>query len=236
MVSQLLFGEQCSITDSLRDHWIRIRCHYDQYEGWCQEHQLQRLETAPDNSPVLSKNWISKIELNSQSMVIPFGSSLNGITNGILSWGSTTIKYNDEFHIPSLQGFSSAALRDIASLFLNTAYLWGGKSIFGVDCSGFCQTVFKYFGVPLLRDAYQQATMGEPIGFLQEAKCGDLAFFDNEDGKITHVGILLSDKEIIHSSVKVRVDAIDAAGIINRDTKERTHRLRMIKRIIPESY
>ena len=90
--------------------------------------------------------------------------------------------------------------------------------------------VFKCLGVPLLRDAYQQATQGDGVGFLQEVKCGDLAFFDNDEGRITHVGILLNDREIIHSSSKVRIDRIDTQGIINTDTQERTHKLRLIKR------
>lgn len=104
--------------------------------------------------------------------------------------------------------------------------------MFGVDCSGFCQMVYRFCNVHLLRDAYQQATQGEVVGFLQEARCGDLAFFDNEEGRITHVGILLNDNEIIHSSVKVRIDSIDNMGIINRDTRQRTHKLRIIKRMI----
>jgi cell wall-associated NlpC family hydrolase len=83
----------------------------------------------------------------------------------------------------------------------------------------------------LHRDAYQQATQGEGIGFLQEANCGDLAFFDNEHGKITHVGILLDSSTIIHASGKVRIDSIDNVGIINSETGLRTHNLRVIKRM-----
>jgi cell wall-associated NlpC family hydrolase len=117
-----------------------------------------------------------------------------------------------------------------ATRFLNTPYLWGGRSVFGVDCSGFTQMVFRFFNIPLLRDAYLQASQGEVIGFLQEARCGDLAFFDNAEGRITHVGILLNAHEIIHSSGQVRIDKIDNAGIVNTDSGARTHQLRIIKR------
>ena len=133
---------------------------------------------------------------------------------------------------PKKNLYDAGLLKDIAMLFLNTAYLWGGRSIFGVDCSGFCQTVFRFIGIPLLRDAYQQASQGEAIGFLQEAKLGDLAFFDNEEGRITHVGMLLDQETIIHASGRVRIDTIDHQGIVNVDTGLCTHKLRIIKRML----
>ncbi|MEI9958410.1 MAG: NlpC/P60 family protein [Ferruginibacter sp.] len=108
--------------------------------------------------------------------------------------------------------------------------MWGGRSTFGIDCSGFAQTVYKFLNIPLLRDAKLQVTEGEVVGFLQEVNCGDLAFFDDEEGEIVHVGILLNEKEIIHSAGKVRIDKIDSQGILNVDTGLRTHQLRIIKR------
>jgi gamma-D-glutamyl-L-lysine dipeptidyl-peptidase len=90
--------------------------------------------------------------------------------------------------------------------------------------------VYKFLNIALLRDAGQQATQGEVVNFLQEARCGDLAFFDDEEGKIIHVGILLNNYQIIHASSRVRVDKIDNEGIINSDTGERAQRLRIIKR------
>lgn len=123
------------------------------------------------------------------------------------------------------------SLKKISYTFINTSYLWGGRSVFGIDCSGFTQVVFKCLSIPLLRDASQQATQGDEVGFLQEGKSGDLAFFDNHAGRITHVGILLNENTIIHASGKVRVDTIDSLGIVNTDTGQRTHKLRLIKRI-----
>jgi cell wall-associated NlpC family hydrolase len=85
-------------------------------------------------------------------------------------------------------------------------------------------------GIDLLRDASHQSTQGNSVDFLQQAQCGDLAFFDDADGQIYHVGILLDSQEIVHASGKVRKDTIDSAGIVNRDTGQRTHQLRIIKR------
>jgi cell wall-associated NlpC family hydrolase len=115
---------------------------------------------------------------------------------------------------------------------LNSTYLWGGRSVFGIDCSGFTQSVFKFLNVHLLRDAQQQATQGELVAFLQQAHCGDLAFFDDGEGHIIHVGILLNAHEIIHAAGKVRIDKIDNQGIIEADTGQRTQRLRIIKRYV----
>ena len=116
--------------------------------------------------------------------------------------------------------------------FLNTPYLWGGKTPFGIDCSGFTQLVYKICGHSLLRDAKDQATQGEVLSFIEESEPGDLAFFDNEEGNIVHVGIIMNDYNIIHAHGKVRIDTLDHSGIYNVDTKTHTHKLRVIKKII----
>jgi gamma-D-glutamyl-L-lysine dipeptidyl-peptidase len=230
MVSQLLFGEQCEILELGKDNWIKVKCTYDGYEGWCQELQVMKLTEIIPSSGVLVRDWFEKITYNGREMRIPYGSQLPGLVNGVARWGDASINFDGQLIDPVTKTFEPEAIMEVAQPFLNTSYLWGGKSVFGVDCSGFCQTVFKFFNIRLNRDAWQQAEQGEGIGFLQEVRCGDLAFFDNAEGRITHVGILLNDGEIMHSSVKVRIDPIDNMGIINADTKERTHRLRLIKR------
>ena len=123
-------------------------------------------------------------------------------------------------------------LIETALLYLNTPYLWGGKSPFGIDCSGFTQMVYKLNGYKLLRDASQQATQGEALSFIEESEPGDLAFFDNDEGKITHVGIIMKDNYIIHAHGKVRIDRLDHSGIFNYDVRNHTHKLRVIKRIV----
>ena len=122
-------------------------------------------------------------------------------------------------------------LLNTAKLFLNAPYLWGGKTIFGIDCSGFTQLVYKLSGYKLPRDAWQQAELGHPLSFVEEAQAGDLAFFDNEEGKIVHVGIILPNNEIIHASGKVRIDKFDHYGIFHSENKKYSHMLRVIKRI-----
>ncbi len=120
----------------------------------------------------------------------------------------------------------------IARQFINTPYLWGGRSSFGIDCSGFVQTVYKIAGIKLPRDAAQQAKQGIFVSSLDETLPGDVAFFENEDGNIVHTGILLSKKEIIHASGKVHIASIDEKGIFNQEKQLYTHKLAVIKRMV----
>ena len=138
------------------------------------------------------------------------------------------------FFIPFQPGLnpSADALIVTALFFQNAPYLWGGRTLFGIDCSGFSQIVFKLNGIKLNRDAWQQAEQGAVVDFLPEAKSGDLAFFDNAEGRIIHVGIMLGTNKIIHASGKVRVDTIDNQGIYNAEMGRYTHKLRIIKRFI----
>jgi len=236
MVTQQLFGESCEILEREKDHWIKIRCQYDNYEGWCQDSHVTSIdeEQFRKGERHLTPEWVNELEYNGHPMMVPFGSSLTAMKNGNALWRRNTVHYKGKTWDPYEIKPSGKIIKQLAFKFYNTPYLWGGKSIFGIDCSGFAQTVYKFIGIPLLRDTYQQATQGEVIGFLQEAKCGDLAFFDNEDRRITHVGILLNSHEIIHASGKVRVDKIDSQGIVNSETAQRTHQLRIIKRYFEE--
>ena len=123
-------------------------------------------------------------------------------------------------------------LIETALLYLNTPYLWGGKTPFGIDCSGFTQMVYRLNGFQLLRDASQQATQGDALSFIEESSPGDLAFFDNNEGDIINVGIIMENHHIIHAHGKVRIDRIDHSGIYNVDTNTHSHKLRVIKSIV----
>jgi len=231
MVSELLFGESCAIVDSSTNHWIKVKCKYDGYEGWCQDNHLTETDQAVyDEEKGLTRKWVTEIAYNGHPMYVPMGSSLMQMKRGIGSLKENLVCYNGKIWNPRKAKKNKKSVRRLAFSFLNTPYLWGGKTVFGTDCSGYTQTVFRFLNVPLLRDAWQQATQGSLIDSLENASFGDLAFFDNTDGKITHVGILLNDHKIIHASGKVREDKIDNEGIINLETHQHTHRLKVIKR------
>jgi len=158
------------------------------------------------------------------------GSTLPFYSNKSLSFGGNKYSFEGNTVLASAKRPENITLQ--AQLYLNSPYLWGGKSPFGIDCSGLTQIVYKMCGYQLRRDANQQAEQGETISFLEECKPGDLAFFDNEDGKIIHVGIITHGNNIIHASGKVRLDKLDHQGIFNGETKKYSHNLRLLKRIV----
>jgi hypothetical protein len=227
MVSQILFGETATIKSETKDFY-QIQLHQDGYEGWCQKLQLQILaEGASIITKGYTSSWVNSAMFNGQPIQLPLGTPI--VSDAHADFEFT---YTDASLDPANNACTAEALEILAKQFLGTAYLWGGRTAFGIDCRGFVQMVFKLFNYKLPRDAYQQAEMGEAIGFLAEAKPGDLAFFDNEQGKITHVGILLSPHQIIHASAVVRIDPIDQAGIVSSSTGLRSHQLRTIRRIV----
>jgi cell wall-associated NlpC family hydrolase len=228
IVSELLLGEFAELLESNGDFML-VRCLYDGYEGWCQRTQLTE-SLLPVETKHFTRDPIQQITVNLQPCRVSCATPVY-LPEEVLQYGKFKLLYKGTESIDaSTFQFIPSNIKLITQLYLNTPYLWGGKSVFGIDCSGFTQQVFKLFAIKMQRDAWQQAEAGEAVGFLQEVQCGDLAFFDNAEGRITHVGILLNSEEIIHASGKVRIDKIDNAGIINSDTGERTHSLRLLKR------
>ncbi len=228
MVSQLLFGEPGEILEDGKD-FTKIKCLYDDYEGWCAKSQLAETDDIIALNPVaFTKEKNATAWLN--HTIVPL--SLATPVFAKVSLDKYTIGFDEDVLLQEDKGETLLpSVGELAVKYLNTPYLWGGKSSVGIDCSGFTQQVLKMMGIKLMRDAYQQATQGEVVGFLEEVIPGDLAFFDNEEGRITHAGILLNSDTIIHASGYVRVDKIDSQGIIHSYTGKRTHTLRIIKRM-----
>lgn len=232
ITSQVLFGEHFEIIDT-HNQWSKIRVQFDKYEGWVDSKQYQLIseqdfKNLSEDTIILNGDFVEYITgPNNLLLPITLGASLSFL------------------HYPEIntsqfgfEGIKESGLKDRNNLiktaykYLNAPYLWGGKTPFGIDCSGFTQMVYKLNGIALLRDASQQALQGETLSFIEEAQPGDLAFFDNAEGRITHVGIILQDHYIIHASGKVRIDKLDHSGIFNETTQQYTHNLRVIKKII----
>lgn len=231
MVNQLLFGEPVRIIKEKKGIWVKVRALHDSYEGWLTSHMLEIVKEEEARIPVehVTAAPFTRIQIGEQFMWIPAGSSLPLLAAQEGMLGNLTYKFEGELIKRPVAPFDTEKLWQTATAWLNAPYLWGGRTMLGVDCSGFAQVVFKQLGIDLSRDAWQQAQEGETISRLKESLPGDLAFFDDRD-EIVHVGILLSSEKIIHAAGKVRIDTIDKKGIINSETGKRTHSLRVIKR------
>ena len=233
MVSQVLFGEHFKVLDKSKQ-WRKIRLAYDKYEGWIDEKQYLEITKEyyieSNSNPIFVSNELVDFasNVNNQLLTIPLGSTLPFYDKG--SFSLKTEKFTFEGKIASDKRKKGDLIKT-AFMYLNTPYLWGGKTPFGIDCSGLTQMVYKLNGYKLLRDASQQATQGEVLSFIEESEPGDLAFFDNSEGEIIHVGIIMANNHIIHASGCVRIDRIDQSGIFNEQLKKHTHKLRVIKKI-----
>ena len=234
MVSQLLFGEHFKVLE-IRKNWCKIRLTFDSYEGWIDSKQYENISeetylNIASSNTVLTAEIIEFATKEDQSfLTITIGATLPFYTNNNLVINNTNYHYEGKIFNKKL---GKDSIIEVAYNFLNSPYLWGGKTPFGIDCSGFTQMVYKLCGYKLLRDASQQATQGDVLSFIEESEAGDLAFFDNDEGIITHVGIIMNDNYIIHAHGKVRIDRLDHSGIFNIDTQRHTHKLRVIKKII----
>ncbi|MGD1844424.1 MAG: NlpC/P60 family protein [Salibacteraceae bacterium] len=238
LVTQVLFGDHYKIVDE-RAKWSRIRLASDKYECWIDRKQVH--EITKDFYQSLEKSSSHQVSLDLVGVVTPadgssplpilMGSSLPAYQEGALRLGDKAYHF-DGFSIDTRQKPDKSKVVEHAFMYLKAPYLWGGRGPFVIDSSGISQVVYKLIGKKLPRDAYQQAEIGTTLSFVEEAEPGDLAFFDNDEGIIIHVGILLENNHIIHASGEVRVDRIDHQGIFNVDTKKYSHKLRLIKRIL----
>lgn len=235
LTSQLLYGELIEIieTDEL---WYFVSNQTDQYSGWVDRKMIKIIDDIEFNSinsakPIIISNpFMEYFESEtSEKYYLPAGSALHKHNKGSFVLNSKKIDLQS-YYLEDLYGLNSQHLIYIAKQFLNAPYLWGGKSILGIDCSGLVQLSFYICGMKLPRDASHQLIFGVQVDFLTDAKAGDLAFFENAQGQISHVGILINNHQIIHASGWVKIENIDAYGIISSISGEYTHTLSVIKR------
>lgn len=216
MVSQLLFNELYEVLDE-KSGWYLVKTEEDGYEGWIQDIQHRALDEEGFNELKMRPRYVT-----TQPVTAYHGLQLSMCTllyepmEGVL-------------RIP--ESFSPALMLEFAQKLLGAPYLWGGRTAFGIDCSGFVQLCARAAGKKLPRDASEQVKEGELVYFLPEIQPGDLAFFGNEDGRIVHVGMMLDTERILHASGRVRIDYLDQTGIFNKERNAHTHRLQVIKRL-----
>ncbi|MDN5285481.1 MAG: hydrolase Nlp/P60 [Mucilaginibacter sp.] len=230
-VSQVLFGEIFEVTE-WTERWVKIITESDSYTGWIGRLQFAMLghiayKNLKQTPPPLTYRPITQAWKIADNSVIylPAGSSLAFLE------GTTCRIDNERYEIIGEIG-EREDMATTAKSFLNSPYLWGGRTHFGIDCSGFTQVVFKLNNIQLKRDASQQVEQGTLVKNINDVRLGDLAFFNNDAGKVTHVGIMLNNVDIIHASGKVKIDTLDTAGIYSKEQKRNTHKLHSIRRFM----
>ncbi|MBT9391572.1 C40 family peptidase [Hymenobacter sp. NST-14] len=245
IVTQLIFGECYSIL-LLQGNWVQVRLAADQYVGWMDVKQHLAVTAAyfqqwqaQDHPRTL--DVVQMVSDDATRMPVTLGTRLPFFDGMTLRLGEQTYFYNGAATNPrnghGPEGPAAVRLRllqKMALQYLKAPYLWGGKTLFGIDCSGLVQQLYGLVGVQLPRDAHQQIHVGQPVHFVAQTRPGDLAFFDNAEGRIVHVGLLLEDQQILHASGEVRIDPLDHNGIFRRDQQKYSHKLRLIKRILSE--
>ena len=233
MVSQMLFGETCEVLESAGS-WSKIKIDFDHYSGWVDTKQITKLED--EEAQKLSASAVSvstdlfQLVIGGKEMTpVVLGSSLPFYYGKKFFIGDK--EYAFEGSVKTITGPDVSSIAENAFMYLNAPYLWGGRSPLGIDCSGFTQMVFKISGIKLLRDAFDQSGQGKKVS-IEDSQKGDLAFFKNDEQRVVHVGIILDNNRIIHSSGKVRIDKLDEQGIFNEETGKHTHKLAVIRRIL----
>ena len=260
-LTQLLFGEVCEVLDQL-PRWTKIRSTVDGQEGWVDFKMLTPTDTQypipntqypiPDIRTTVAVPMAIATAMETGEELMPaLGTRLPNYSHGtfevlgkqylinpssVNTVLSTAIIASDLPSTGANADLQRSDLATIAQSLLNAPYLWGGKNLMGMDCSGFTQVVYAVLGVNLLRNAREQMTQGVLVPSLAEAQPGDLAFFDHADRdpkatNISHVGLLLDNKKIIHCSGCVHVDDIDEVGI-RLPNGELTHHLVQINRYL----
>lgn len=239
MISQILFGEMYQVLE-VDEKWVYVRLIHDGNEGWIDRKMYvpvsdEYVVKYRSESPMLTTEVFNIITKEGD-----YGNKLI-VAGSVLPFFDATTKkmmIGEDFYtlVSKIKDVGIDSLRDLlidyALMYYNTPYLWGGRSPYGIDCSGLVQIVYRMAGIDLPRDAAEQVNGGQDFSFVEEALPGDLAFFGDDTGTITHVGIIWEQNRIIHASGRVRVDKIDHQGIFNEELKRYTHNLKVIKRII----
>lgn len=231
MLSQVLFGEKYEIIDTI-GHWLKVKTCFDDFTGWIDGDHIQHYQAVGESCGHVLNKALACRKSDGSALILEPGCEIYSpdFEEKTFTAGNELFHAGKEFNNSFIA--TSDSLADTALKFINSPYIWGGRIPSGIDCSGLTQLVYKIHGEAIPRNSYQQAEKGREITFIDESVPGDLVFFDDEKGKITHVGMIFSRGLVIHGSGRVRIDAIDHQGIFKQETGKYSHHLRVIRRLL----
>jgi hypothetical protein len=237
MLTQILFGELVEIMEERGKAWCLIRCLWDDAVGWVASNQIVALNLAElplfQKEEGLSLELFQPITASDHFLPVPMGARFPGFDGIRFRFFQKDYNFTGQVIFPTKSIANRPLLVKIARRYLHAPFMWGGRSPLGIDAPGLVQMAFKLSGIRLPRTADQQVLQGQQIDFAEQASPGDVAFFENNTGRIVHTGIVLADNQILHAFGKVRVDVMDHFGIFDKDKKKYTHRLRVVKSFLP---
>lgn len=235
LITELLFGECYTILNQ-EGNWFWVQNAADKYEGWIDF--KQHFSISPDyfaawqaQAHPRTVDMVGMVRHADRQIPVLMGSILPFFDGVNFRLADKTFRFSG--NTSKDWGITNHIIKNLALTFLTAPYVWGGRTIFGLDCSGLVQQVYGICGYQLPRDAWQQVSHGQEVHFATQTQIGDLAFFDNAEGRIVHVGLMLAGNQIIHAHGEVRIDTLDHQGIYNADRQLYTHQLRIIKRLLP---
>ncbi len=237
MISQLLFGEMAEIMEEKGHTWAKVRCVWDDTVGWVASNQLLQITYSEYESYreqyALSLELLQAVTSNDHFLPVVLGAQLPGFDGIRFQLGEKDYAFSGQVIFPGSATANRDLLIKLARRFLHTPFLWGGRSPLGIDGAGLVQMAYKLCGIRLPRTAEQQVLEGVNVDFTEQAQPGDIAFFENNFGRVIHAGIVMPDSQILHAFGKVRIDLFDHYGIFDRERRKYSHRLRVIKSILP---
>lgn len=236
MVSQLLFGELVEILETKSRHWLKIRNVEDQCVGWVSALQIKpitpsEMEHYRDHY-ALVLDYVHAAMAPDHFIPILLGSRLPSFDGLRFTMGELNYQYSGQAVFPRDLQPSADLLLKIARRYLNAPYLLGGRSPMGIDAAALVQIVFRFAGIMLPREAELMVPFGDTVDFVEQCQPCDLAFFENRQGRIEHVGIVLPDKQVMHAYGRVRIDSLDHFGVYVQEYSKYTHKLRVVKRLL----
>lgn len=236
--TQLLFGELVEILEKKGKHWLKVRCQWDNAIGWIETNQINPITPSEyhnyQNNFAYSFELMQPILADDHLMPITIGAHLPNFDGLQLKIGEKSYRFSGQAIYPSDIRATAQLIQKLARKYLYAPYLHGGRSPFGIDSTGLTQVVYQMVGIRLGREAVHQLTQGKAIDFVNQAQSGDLAFFENKVGRVTHVGIVLPENQIIHAYGRVRIDTLDHYGIFDEALGKYTHKLRVIRRVLEQ--
>lgn len=233
-VSQLLFGEVVEVKETKGRQWAKVICTWDHVIGWVLMEQIMPI--TEKEYYLFSENYSYCLDLfqpvyfDDYMVPVTLGARLPAFDGLKFELNGKTYRYTGL--AVEKQKLGPSQLLKIAYKLMYAPHQWGGRSPLGIDAPGLVQLVYQMVGINLPRYSSEQVYEGTIVDFVEQAQPGDLAFFENSNGVISHSGIVLENGKILHCQEKVRIDHFDHFGIYNQETRRYTYKLRVIKRLI----